>query len=275
MKITVVGLGLIGASLAKSIKKNTAHTVYGIDKNASVIDRAAADGAIDAAADEARLADSDLTIVSLYPAAAIEFVRQNAAVFKKGSVVTDTCGIKRAVCTEMTAIAKANGFHFVGAHPMAGKEKFGYDHSEAGLFDNAYMILTPDGADASAVRLLEQLSRELHFKGVTVSSPEEHDRIIAYTSQIPHVLACAYISDPDAALHSGFSAGSYKDISRVADINAPLWQELFIENKDCLVKHIDILTENLQKIKNLIESDDHRGLTAVLQNAKETKNRIG
>ena len=158
---------------------------------------------------------------------------------------------------------------------MAGKEKFGYDYSEATLFDNAYMILTPVDADENNVDMLRELSQKIGFKGVTVSTPAEHDRIIAYTSQIPHVLACAYVSDPDAVLHNGFSAGSYKDISRVADINARLWQELFIENSRQLVGHIDILINNLQNMKQLIENGDNDELCAVLQKARDTKAKIG
>ena len=275
MTVTVVGLGLIGASLAKAIKQRTDNTVIGIDINGEVTNKALADGTIDKIGSAEDLRNTDLTIVSLYPAAAADFVKSNADKFKKGSVVTDTCGIKEKICDELVDFSHENGFEFIGAHPMAGKEKFGYDYSEATLFDNAYMILTPVDADENNVDMLRELSQKIGFKGVTVSTPAEHDRIIAYTSQIPHVLACAYVSDPDAVLHNGFSAGSYKDISRVADINARLWQELFIENSRQLVGHIDILINNLQNMKQLIENGDNDELCAVLQKARDTKAKIG
>ena len=275
MNITVVGLGLIGASLAKAIKRRTNNTIIGIDINSEVTNKALEDGTIDRIGTADDLAQTDLTIVSLYPNAAADFVKSNADSFKKGSVVIDTCGIKSKICAELVGFSHEHGFEFIGAHPMAGKEKFGYDYSEATLFDNAYMIFTPVNADENNVDMLKELSQKIGFKGVTVSTPAEHDRIIAYTSQMPHVLACAYVSDPDAMLHNGFSAGSYKDISRVADINAKLWQELFIENSSQLVGHIDVLIDNLQKIKQLIENGDHKALQDALQKARDTKAKIG
>lgn len=275
MNITVVGLGLIGASLAKAIKRRTNNRIIGIDINSEVTNKALEDGTIDRIGTADDLAQTDLTIVSLYPNAAADFVKSNADSFKKGSVVIDTCGIKSKICAELVGFSHEHGFEFIGAHPMAGKEKFGYDYSEATLFDNAYMIFTPVNADENNVDMLKELSQKIGFKGVTVSTPAEHDRIIAYTSQMPHVLACAYVSDPDAMLHNGFSAGSYKDISRVADINAKLWQELFIENSSQLVGHIDVLIDNLQKIKQLIENGDHKALQDALQKARDTKAKIG
>ena len=275
MKICVVGLGLIGASLAKAIKEYTDHFVYGIDIDSITLSKALNEHTIDKIGSEKDLNDCDLTIISLYPKAVIDFVKTNRLNFKKGSVVIDTCGVKTEICSELPKIAQENGFNFVGAHPMAGKEKPGYDYSEADLFCRAYMILTPINVDEKIVDMLTSFSKELRFKAVTISTPEEHDRIIAYTSQIPHVLACAYISDPDATKHDGFSAGSYKDISRVADINATLWQELFIENKSYLTSHIDLLTQKLQEFKNVIESGNNSKLTDMLKKSKELKQKNG
>ncbi len=275
MIITVVGLGLIGASLAKTIKKHTNHTVIGIDLQNSVMTKALKDGTIDEIGNVDSLSKTDITIVALYPGAVIDFVKTNAEYFKKDSIVIDTGGIKRNICGALVDYSHEHGFEFIGAHPMAGKEKNGYDFSDDTLFDNAYMILTPVKASEKNVDLLKKLSSDMGFKGVTISTPENHDRIIAYTSQIPHVLACAYISDDDAVRHDGFSAGSYKDISRVADINAPLWQELFLENSDYLCSHIDTLVQNLLKIKSYIQNDDSAALTAELQKAKERKAKIG
>lgn len=275
MNITVVGLGLIGASLAKAIKAKSEHRVIGIDINEETLNKALNDNTIDKIGAVDDLADTDLTIISLYPQATIDFVKQNFDNFKKGSVVIDTCGIKRHICAELVPFCKEHGFEFIGAHPMAGKEKNGYDYSEATLFDNAFMILTPIDADENNVLMLKNLSEQIGFKSVTLTNPDEHDRIIAYTSQIPHVLACCYINDPDAKLHSGFSAGSYRDISRVADINAALWYELFLENGDYLTKHIDLLIKYLTQMRDMISDNDGKALFETLKHAKEMKAKIG
>ena len=275
MMISIIGLGLIGASFANAIKTKTDHTVTGFDINIDVLNSAIDDRTIDFIGNDELLSQSDMVIVSLYPSATIDFVKQNADKFKSGAIVIDTCGIKSEICKELTAVSTQNGFIFIGAHPMAGKETSGYSSSCSDLFDNAYMILTPLSASEETVNLLKDFSAKLGFKGVTISTPLEHDKIIAYTSQLPHVLACAYISDPDAVRHDGFSAGSYKDVSRVATINATMWTELFIENKDCLTSHIDTLIENLQKLKTYIEKEDGESLSKMLDDGDKIKKRIG
>ena len=275
MVISVVGLGLIGASLAKAIKANTPHKVAGFDIDSNVIYAAFNDKTIGYIGDDDILSKSDLIIVALYPGDTIEFVKSKSEIIKKGAIVTDTCGIKESVCNELTKVATDNNFIFIGAHPMAGKEISGYFASSADLFKNAYMILTPIMDASDEVDFLYGLSKEIGFKSVTVSTPTEHDKIIAYTSQLPHVLACAYISDPDATRHDGFSAGSYKDVSRVANINAKMWTELFIKNKDCLTGHIDTLIDNLEKLKTFISSSDHKNLEKMLDDGDKIKKRIG
>lgn len=275
MKISVVGLGLIGASLAKAIKKYTDHTVVGFDIDKAVIGAALSDGAIDIAGTDLELSGSQLVIVALYPSATVDFVKSKAGVFKRNAIVTDTCGIKASICCELTKTAAENDFTFVGAHPMAGKETSGYFSSSAELFSGAYMILTPTMDDIEAVSILTNLSEQIGFKSITISTPDEHDRIIAYTSQLPHVLACAYISDPDAVKHDGFSAGSYKDVSRVATINAKMWTELFIENKECLSVHIDKLIENLKRLNEYIRTENSEKLKKMLDDGDKIKKRIG
>lgn len=275
MNISIIGLGLIGASIAKSIKKYTEHTVIGFDTNIDVLNRAMADGSIDKIGDDNALGESDVTVIAIYPAATIEFVKNKARYFKKGSIVTDTCGIKRDICKTLTDVADKNGFTFIGAHPMAGKETSGYESSDADLFKNAFMILVPQATSKEQVSVLEKLSYDMGFKGVTVSTPEEHDRIIAYTSQLPHILACCYISDPDAVRHSGFSAGSYKDVSRVATINAKMWRELFLQNSDYLTGHIDMLVENLNRMKTYIDNAEGDKLEKMLDDGDKIKRRIG
>ncbi|MBQ2675796.1 MAG: prephenate dehydrogenase [Clostridia bacterium] len=272
MQVAIIGLGLIGASFAKAIKANTDHTVIGFDLDNDVLVSALNDKAIDIIGKDEDISSADLTIVSLYPAAAISFIKNNADKFKKGSVVIDTCGIKRDICNEIVPVAEQNGFTFIGAHPMAGKEVNGYYNSCSDLFCGASMILVPCDKD---VKMLTELCKKIGFGNITVTTAIEHDRIIAYTSQLPHVLACAYISDPDAKLHKGFSAGSYKDVSRVATINAELWNELFIQNKDCLSGHIQLLIENLTKLNEFITTENREQLTQMLADGDNIKRTVG
>ncbi len=275
MTIAVVGLGLIGASIAKTIKARTNNKVIGFDLDKNVLVKALSDGAIDKIGNDDLLSQADIVFVALYPKATINFARENASILKKGAILCDTCGTKRKICVELTNIAKNNGFTFIGTHPMAGKETSGYDSSCTNLFDNAYMILTPTMEDIHAIDLLTDLSDKMGFKDVTIATPEEHDKIIAYTSQLPHILACAYISDPDAIKHDGFSAGSYKDVSRVATINADMWTELFMENKDYLVNHIECLIKNLENMRECVEDSNSSKLHELLANGNDIKKRFG
>ncbi len=275
MKIAIVGLGLIGASLAKAIKAHTNHHILGIDLNADVLSAAAKDGVIDQAGTPEDLGDTDLTILAIYPEATIRFVKTHAAVFAPDSIIMDTCGVKRQICKHLAPVAARYGFYFLGGHPMAGKEQNGYAASCADLFDGASMILTPTKQDSFVLKTVSDLAISIGFGKVTVSTPEEHDRIIAYTSQLPHVLACAYVLDPDARLHAGFSAGSYKDVSRVATINAPMWRELFLENRDCLSGHIQTLIQNLTKLNDCIKQSDGARLEQMLSDSDRIKRQIG
>ena len=275
-KILILGLGLMGGSYAESL---TSHgfEVGAVARRQETIDYALREGIIKhgrAEIDPEYIRQFDLLIFAMYPHAFVEWIEKYQQYIKPNALISDVTGVKCSIVYKIQDMLRPD-LEFIGAHPMAGKEKFGYDYSEATLFDNAYMIFTPVNADENNVDMLKELSQKIGFKGVTVSTPAEHDRIIAYTSQMPHVLACAYVSDPDAMLHNGFSAGSYKDISRVADINARLWQELFIENSSQLVGHIDVLIDNLQKIKQLIENGDHKALQDALQKARDTKAKIG
>lgn len=248
MNIAIVGLGLIGGSLALAVSQHTAHNVTGIDRNPAVLQSALECGAINKIGTNESLSQADLTIICLYPEATVSFVKENAGLFKKGSIVTDTCGIKTQICRSLEPVARAHGFTFIGGHPMAGKEKFGFANAQASLFEGASYIFTPnvDVTDAEK-KLLSDFVTELRFGRVVITTPQEHDRIIAYTSQIPHALACAYVLMPECRRQSGFSAGSFKDVSRVANINETLWTELFLTNSENLCEEIGALIENLEK----------------------------
>ena len=275
MNIVVAGLGIIGGSLAKAIKKYTDNYVYGMNRSHEPLEKALECGAVDAKGDQEVLGKADILILGLYPEAAVEFVRKNGMYINKDCVVVDTSGIKSEICPQMDKLASEFGITFVGFHPMAGKEKNGFDVSDADLFKNASAIIVKGNASDAAAERIVSLCTKIGFGRVVYTTPEEHDRMIAFTSQLPHVLACAYVFSPHCPYHSGFSAGSYRDVSRVANINADLWSELFIENKKPLITEIDTLISNLMLIRNGIEDGDRRELTKILHRAKLIKEELG
>ena len=188
----------------------------------------------------------------------------------------DVSGIKRYICREMPPIAEKYGFVFVGAHPMAGKEKSGYANSEAALFQGASFILTPvDGGAAEEVDWLRDFSARLGFGMQVVCTPEEHDRMIAFTSQLPHVLANAYVQSPQCLKHRGFSAGSYRDVSRVARLNEHLWAELFLQNADALTDELELLIRNITEICDAVKAGDRQTLEIILGRGRQVKEELG
>jgi prephenate dehydrogenase len=256
--VCVVGLGLIGGSFARAIKENTDCRVLGCDVDRSVLLAAKTAGAIDGIlGEDGDLCCCDLTIVALYPAATKKYIENNAPYFKKGAVVCDTCGVKRAVCPDAFALARKHGFHFVGTHPMAGTQFSGFARSRASMFASAPLLLVSDeGEDIPMLGSLHDFFASLGFSGIRFTSPEEHDRMIAYTSQLAHVVSNAYVKSPQARTQKGFSAGSWRDLTRVARLNPDMWADLFIANKDCLVKELDTLIDNLTKYRDEIENGD-------------------
>lgn len=274
MKIAVVGLGIIGGSMAMAIKKYTEYYVIGINRTRATLEKALECGAIDEIGDEDSIQDADIIILGLYPALAVDFIKRNCDKIKKDAIVTDTSGIKAAICPELDKIAEENGFTFIGSHPMAGKETNGFDSADADLFFGASFIVVPGNASCDKVRTLCRLAMDIGFSGVRLTTTEEHDRMIAYTSQLPHVLACAYVLSPQCPNHKGFSAGSYRDVSRVAKINATLWSELFIENREPLISEIDTLINNLELIKKGIETNDTNELIKTLGKCRQIKEQL-
>lgn len=275
MNIAVIGLGIIGGSFCKAIKKYTDHYVIGINRTAETAQRALEVGAIDEIGTTESLKKSDLVILAMYPQADIDYLEENGKYIKKGAIVTDVSGIKRAICPQIKALAQKYGFVFVGSHPMAGKEKNGFDVSDPELYKGASFIITPCGAEQKYVDLLSDFASSIGFGTIKITTPEEHDRMIAFTSQLPHVLACAYVLSPCCPNHKGFSAGSYRDVSRVANINSKLWSELFLENKDPLVEELDILIENIRKISDAVKAEDKEALTALLEQGHKVKESLG
>lgn len=275
MNILICGLGLIGASLAKTIKKNTNHTVLGWNRTESVTEKALRDGVIDKTGDiDSLMAEADITFVNFYPEAIVPFILEHKNSFKKDSVVTDSCGIKTKICRAMEK--EKLDFYFIGAHPMAGREVGGYDNSLDNLYDKASFIVTPvDGTSRNKVDALVGLAESMGFARTVVTTPEHHDEMIAFTSQIAHVLACSYVLSPLAPSHAGYSAGSYRDVSRVARINADMWADLFIDNKEALVREIDDLVSNLMQFKYNIVNEDSPALKDLMNRANKIKEEIG
>lgn len=272
MNIAVIGLGLIGGSMAKCIKKNTPHTVLGADVDESVLKRARLLDAIDGELTDERLAICDMVLVATWPRAAVEYIRAHAEGFKPGAMVIDLCGVKRAVCEPVWAIAKQHDFTFVGGHPMAGIEYSGFDHANAALFDGASMILTPPaGLPIQTLSELKRFFRLLGFGRVVLTTPENHDRVIACTSQLAHIVSSAYVKSPTGLEHHGFSAGSFKDMTRVARLSESMWTELFLENREPLLGELDTLMDNLRAYREALQAQDAKALCALLREGRELK----
>ncbi len=275
MKIAVVGLGIIGGSYCKAIKAYTPHAVIGINRTKSVAEKALAEGAVNVIGTPESLGDADIIILCMYPQACVDFIEENGKYIRPDAIVTDAAGIKTVLCPQLKSLSEEFGFTFVGSHPMAGKEKNGFGASDENLFMGASFIITPCGADKKAVNALASLALEIGFGTIKVTTPEEHDRMIAFTSQLPHVLACAYVLSPSCPNHKGFSAGSYRDVSRVANINSKLWSELFLENREPLMAELETLNENLNKLYTAIKAENREELAALLERGHSVKQALG
>lgn len=271
MEIGIAGLGLIGGSLAKAISQNTDNTVYGYDISDQVVKKAVLVDAIEQPLNDKLLTQCDIVVVALYPGDTIDYVTENADLFKPGAIVVDCCGVKKPVCDKLILLAEEKGFLFVGGHPMAGLEHSGFTYAKKSLFNNASMIFTATKGPIESMSKLKALFTSIGFTNIEITTPEEHDRRIAFTSQLAHVVSNAYIKSPTAQRHEGFSAGSYKDLTRVAKLNEDMWTELFLENPDNLVSEIDTLMENLKLYRNAIASGDSETLRALLKDGREKK----
>lgn len=275
MLIGVVGLGLIGGSLAKAIKYNTENTVLGYDIDLNVLLKAKLLGAVDGELTEDKIPECDMIVTGLYPQSTKDFINANAAKFKKGAIVVDTCGVKGYVCEDMWKTAKENGFVFIGAHPMAGLHYSGFEHSQVTLFNNASMVLVPSkDVNINDLEKVKKLFLSIGFTDIQLTTPEKHDKLIAFTSQLAHVVSNAYVKSPTAKEHKGFSAGSYKDLTRVAKLNETMWTELFLENDEYLIKEIDGIIENLQQYSAALKARDEKTLRQLLKDGRECKERI-
>ncbi len=272
MKIGIAGLGLIGGSMAKAFKFHTENEVYAYDIDEASFKRAVLVGAVDGRLDESTLGECDVIIVALYPDAAVEYVCSNAEYIKKGAVVVDCCGVKQYVCAPCFQAAEKHGFEFYGGHPMAGTQFSGFAHARENLFSGASMIIVPnDTNDIFKLDHVKSIFTSIGFKNITITDAATHDRMIAYTSQLAHVVSNAYVKSPNAQVHKGFSAGSFKDLTRVAKLNETMWTELFMENADFLTEEIDRIADELKKYSDAIKSRDAETLCDLLKEGSIAK----
>ncbi len=270
MTVGIVGLGLIGASLAKTIKKHTDFAVFGIDKNESVVEEALLDGAVDARLD-LQNEKCDMVLVALYPDDVVKFVQENAS-YLSDTIVVDCGGTKKKVCDELFSLADRNEFTFFGGHPMAGTEKSGYGASTDSMFDGAFMILVPpEHADKKTLDYVKMFFISIGFYRITLTSAVEHDEIIAYTSQLAHIVSSAYIKSPTSQRNLGFSAGSFKDMTRVAFLNEGMWTELFMQNRDYLLSEIDVFMNNLKEYRDALNNKDREKMYDLLSVGKKMR----
>lgn len=272
MKIGIVGLGLIGGSLARAIKANTAHTVWGTDLQRPVVYRAKLLEVIDEELTEDRVGSCDIVILAIYPRDTVEWVRTHAAVIQRGAVVVDCAGVKRAVCEPCWEMAEQNGFTFIGGHPMEGVAKLGFENSRRDMFVNASMILVPHrDLDIETMKKVKDVFDAIGFTRYEIATPEKHDRIIALTSQLAHVVSSAYVKSPTAHEHRGFSAGSFRDMTRVAFLNEAMWAELFLLNREDLHREITGLIGRLQEYDDALTAGDEAKMAELLRQGREIK----
>lgn len=272
MKVGIAGLGLIGGSLAKSYKLDGSSTVYGYDTGDGVVGIAQIAEAIDGELTEENIGACDLILVALYPQDAIDYLRKIAPFVSPKAFVIDCCGVKREVCAECFKLANQFGFTFIGGHPMAGTQFSGFKNSKATLFKGASMIIVPPVFDDMALlEKIKELLEPVGFGRISVTTPEKHDEIIAFTSQMAHLVSNAYIKSPTAQTHKGFSAGSYKDLTRVAWLNEEMWTQLFLENSDNLIKELDFLMDSLAEYRSALVASDSARLKQLLAEGRKCK----
>jgi len=274
VNIGIVGLGLIGGSLAKAYKAKD-HDVYGFDIDESIVSFAQLSGAINGCLNEQSLKKCDTLLIAINPGDAIAYVKNTAPAINKNTLVLDCCGVKRVVCQRCFPIAEKYGFTFVGGHPMAGSHKAGFKNSRANLFYGAPMVLVPPVyGDAALFGRIEEILNPVGFGHLTVTSAEKHDEMIAFSSQMAHIVSNAYIKSPSAYNHKGFSAGSYKDLTRVARLDANMWAELCIANNDNLVKELDGFIESVVLYRDALKLGNTNGLKELLEEGSQLKGEL-
>ena len=274
MTVGILGLGLIGGSLARSYSKKN-HTVYACDRDQNMLEFAKLTGVVKDSLDTTTVPSCDLILLAIYPDGCIQWLEENARFITDNALVIDCCGVKENICRRGFALAEQYGFTFVGGHPMAGSHNAGFKYSRSNLFQGAPMVLVPPRFDD--IELLQRVKDALSpcsFASFSVTTAEEHDKMIAFTSQMPHILSNAFIKSPTAASHKGFSAGSYKDLTRVAWLNPGMWAQLFLENKKNVLSELDFYLNSLQAYRNAVAASDMDALVTLLDEGRRRKEEV-
>lgn len=274
MNVGILGLGLIGGSLARAYALQ-GHTVYAAEEDLSTLSFAMLAGAVHGRLDPETTATCDLLLLAIYPQGSAHWLENNAMYISPHALVLDCCGTKREICQHCFPLAQCYGFTFVGGHPMAGFHFSGFKYSRADLFAGSPMVLVPPAFDD--ILLLERVKQALApcgFGTFSVTTADDHDKMIAFTSQMPHILSNAFIKSPTATSHKGFSAGSYRDLTRVAWLNSKMWAELFLENRDHVLTELDTYLENLTAYRDAIARRDMSALEDLLEEGKRRKEEV-
>ncbi|MCO8192861.1 MULTISPECIES: prephenate dehydrogenase/arogenate dehydrogenase family protein [Anaerofustis] len=274
MNIAVVGLGLIGASFAKAIKKYTTNKVFGYDIDSETLVKAKRDGAIDDIILIDDMKEMDMVVIALHPVNTINLAFKVMETMKEHSTLMDLCGVKEQIVNKIEPEAIKRNIDYVGAHPMAGRELWGYDAAVSDLFKGASFIVTvTENTNKDKINIIKQLVKQMKFKECVLSTPREHDKIIAFTSQLAHVVSNAYVKSPSILEEKGFSAGSFLDLTRVAKLNEYMWSELFIMNKDALLFEVENIIEKLEEYKEALESEDMDKMEQLLREGRILKEK--
>ena len=274
LTVGIAGLGLMGGSFAKAYSA-AGHEVLAWNRSKDILEMAMMNGVISGELNKETIGRCDLVIIALYPQTTIDYLKEMAPYISKHTVVIDTCGVKRVVCEACFPIAKEYGFRFVGGHPMAGTQFSGYKYSRASMYKDAAMILVPDTFDS--IEFFDEVKSLLapcKFGRTTITTAENHDRMIAFSSQMAHVVSNAFIKSPAAREHKGYSAGSYRDMTRVAWLNETMWTELFLDNQDFLLQEIDILLQSLTQYREALADQDAPRLQALLKEGRLIKEEV-
>ena len=274
-QVGIVGLGLIGGSLAKAYKRRDDIRVLGADADKSILDFARLAGAIDGELTDDTLPDCQCILLATYPQGVIDWAVEKAPQLNKETMVIDCSGTKQRICKELFELAQRYGFDFVGGHPMAGTHQSGFKHSREDLFDGAPMVVVPPGfEDIRLLDRVEELLAPVGFGRFSFTTAQEHDKVIAFSSQMPHVISNAFIKSPTAREHRGYSAGSYQDMTRVAWLNPEMWAQLFLENGQALLSEIDFFIDSMQQYRQAIESRDAPRLRQLLDEGRKRKKEV-
>ena len=274
MTVGILGLGLIGGSLARAYAK-AGHTVLAAEKDEAMLSFAQIAGAIHGELTDENIGSCDLILLAIYPAGSAAWLEEKAQLISPSALVMDCCGVKREICARCFPLAEQYGFTFIGGHPMAGTHNSGFKYSRSNLFQGAPMVLVPARFDD--IELLQRAKDTLapcNFGSFSVTTADDHDRMISFTSQMPHIVSNAYIKSPTALEHRGFSAGSYKDLTRVAWLNAPMWAELVLNNRDHMLFELKTYIQALQAYETAIENNDFGTLVALLDEGKRRKEEV-